>query len=97
MDTNIRDHITELNQNYNDLGEDLLMLEAVLIASEGETGFPAEYVVSSLERIRDYTCQHTKDIEQLTQSLIAPPHRTAPSFRDGRSLAIGRIRRRRRF
>jgi len=93
MNTNIRDYITELNQNYNDLGEDLLMLEAVLAASEEKTEFPREYISSSLKRIRDYTCQHTRDIERLTQFLIAPPHQSAPSRRAGRSLAIARIRR----
>jgi len=69
----IKEYITELNQSYNDLGEDLVMLEAVLAASEGETAFPREYVSSSLERIREYTCQHTGEIEQLTKYLAVPP------------------------
>ena len=46
------------------------MMEAVLIASEGETEFPGECVASSLERIQDYARQHIKDIDQLTNWLI---------------------------
>ena len=54
MDRTMREYIAELNQNYNDLGEDLLMLEAVLYAPEGETGFPEEYMESGLLRIQEY-------------------------------------------
>lgn len=34
------ERIAELNRNFNDLGEDLVLLEAVLQASLGETEFP---------------------------------------------------------
>ena len=76
MSINVREYITEINQNYNELGEDLLMMEAVLIASEGETEFPGECVASSLERIQDYARQHIQEIDLLENCLI---HVHAPS------------------
>ena len=69
---------TEINQNYNDLGEDLVMLEAILLLSEGVTEFPAEYIISSKKRLQDYICQHMGEIEQLTGYLTKPPHQRAP-------------------
>ena len=77
MSINRNEYIAELNQNYHDLGEDLLMLEAVLLAQEGETGFPEKYVTSSLARIQDYTRQHIKEIDLLANCLIHAPARTA--------------------
>ena len=68
----------ELNQTYNDLGEDLLMLEAVLMESDGETGFPVEYLLSSKRRLWDYICQHTKEIQKLTKGLIFPQRAIGP-------------------
>lgn len=61
--------IAELNRNFNDLGEDLVLLEAVLQASLGETEFPEEYIISSLCRMVEYVDQHTEDICQLARQL----------------------------
>lgn len=69
------EQLTELHQNYNDLGEDLL-LESVLLAAESETSFPEEYVSSSLHRMGDYIRQHTSEINQLSHILSA---RRAPA------------------
>ncbi len=79
MSINRKEYINELNQNYNDLGEYLLMLESILLMSDGETGFPGECVLSSLERIQDYARQHIKEIDLLANCLIhtssqADPH-----------------------
>lgn len=63
------DRIAELNRNFNDLGEDLVLLEAVLQASLGETEFPEEYITSSLCRMVEYVDQHTEDICQLARQL----------------------------
>ena len=57
-----KDQIIELNQNYNDLGEDLLLLEAVILAAQEENGFPRAYVTSSLDRMLECIKQHTEDI-----------------------------------
>lgn len=77
MSINRKEYIEELNQNYNELGEDLLMLESILLAPEGETGFPEKYVASSLARIQDYTRQHIKEIDLLANCLIQAPVRNA--------------------
>ena len=63
------ERIAELNRNFNDLGEDLVLLEAVLQASLGETEFPEEYITSSLCRMVEYVDQHTEDICQLARQL----------------------------
>lgn len=73
------DLITELNQNFNDLGEDLVLLESVLRAEQGETGFPWEYIASSLSRTADYVDQHTGAIRQLTRFLAEGPRLCGPS------------------
>ena len=70
MNINKKEYIDELNRNYNELGEDLLMLEAILSIPEGEGRFPGEYVASSLERIQDYARQHTREIDLLANCLI---------------------------
>ena len=63
------ERIAELNRNFNDLGEDLVLLEAVLQASLGETEFPEEYIISSLCRMVEYVDQYTEDICQLARQL----------------------------
>lgn len=81
MNRDIKEYIAELNQNYNDLGEDLVMLEAVLLAREGETGFPEEYITSSANRLADYIDQHVEELQQLAEYLARPPHQPAPRRR----------------
>ena len=66
----IQDQITELNQSYNNLGEDLVLMEAVMIAMEHENEFPTEYIASSLRRTMDYTEQHLKDVQHIAESLL---------------------------
>lgn len=69
-----REYIAELNQNYNDLGEDLVMLEAVLLVSKEEAGFPGEYVATCIERLAGYIDQHVEELRQLAECLTHPPH-----------------------
>ena len=71
--TTFTEQIIELNINFNCLGEDLVLLESVLQASQRENDFPEEYVASSLTRITDYIQQHIEAISQLAQYLILPP------------------------
>ncbi|MBD5168728.1 MAG: hypothetical protein HDT20_01135 [Oscillibacter sp.] len=66
----IQDQITELNQSYNNLGEDLVLMESVMIAMEHENEFPTEYIASSLRRTMDYTEQHLKDVQHIAESLL---------------------------
>lgn len=68
----LSEQIVELNNNYNCLGEDLVLLESVLQAAQAENDFPKEFVDSSLTRITYYIQQHTEEINQLTQFLIFP-------------------------
>lgn len=93
MSKGIKEYMAELNQSYNDLGEDLLMLEVVLLAWKGETGFPEEYIASSLQRLADYIDQHVGELRQLAEFLACPPRQPAPRHRVGRRAAITRIRR----
>ena len=64
----IQDQITEFNQSYNNLGEDLVLMESVMIAMKHENEFPTEYIASSLRRTMDYTEQHLKDVQHIAES-----------------------------
>ena len=68
----LADQIIELNANYNDLGEDLVLLEAVLQADRTENDFPREYIAASLIRVNDYIHQHTEAINQLSEYFTFP-------------------------
>ena len=70
MNAQMEAYFTEIHQNYNDLGEDLLMLEAIVTAEAGERGFPGEYVESGMERLGEYIEQHTGELRQLVRYLI---------------------------
>ena len=60
--------ITELNQNYNALGEDLVLLEALIGAVQGETVFPEDCVETAVYRMGDYIEQHAGEIVQTAES-----------------------------
>lgn len=79
MSINRKEYIAELNQNYNDLGEYLLMLESILLVPEGETGFPGECVASSLEHIQDYVQRHIQEIDLLSSCLIHTRENARPA------------------
>lgn len=70
MMTVTNDLITELNQCYNDLGDDLLLLQAVILALRGENQFSQECVASSLERMTSAIEQHLKDIHIFAGGLV---------------------------
>ena len=59
--------IDELNANFNELGEDIVMLEALVIASHTGYKFPEEYIELGLKRIGDYIHQHLGDIQHISQ------------------------------
>ena len=65
----MKEQIIELNQNYNDLGEDLVLFEAVVLAVQGENDFPEEYVASGLNRMLECIKQHTGDIRFFAELL----------------------------
>ena len=68
--------IDELNANFNELGEDLILMEALVIASHTGYEFPEEYIGSGLKRIRDYIHQHLGEIQHISQivcKLAIPP------------------------
>lgn len=64
----MNEQIAELNENFNGLGEDLVLLEAVL---QTRYDFPPEAVASSLARIADYIEQHTGELRYLARCLTA--------------------------
>ena len=68
----LTEQIIELHQNYNDLGDDLLLLEAVRLAVNGGIPFPQEYINSCFQRIKDQIDQHAGDIRLLSEFLSSP-------------------------
>lgn len=64
------DIIHNINQNFNDLGTDLVLLEALLQAAQEENDFPEEFVESGLKWMEDTVLQHTGDIQNLTHFAV---------------------------
>ena len=58
----MKEQIAELNQNYNDLGKALLLLEVVVPIVQSEKAFPQKYITSSIGRVIECINQHTEDI-----------------------------------
>lgn len=94
----LSEKILELNQNYNDLGEDLVLLEALVEAACRENEFPEDCIESASHRMADYIEQHAEAINQLAKSIIGKPPLPAgaplqtPSCRAGRQAAERRAR-----
>ena len=61
--------IEELNENFNELGEDLVLLESVAIAVQVGYPFPKEFVESGVTRVMDYIRQHLEDVRNLSGGL----------------------------
>ena len=61
--------IEELNENFNELGEDLVLLESVAIAVQVGYPFPKEFVESEVKRVMDYIRQHLEDVRNLSGGL----------------------------
>ena len=61
--------IEELNENFNELGEDLVLLESVAIAVQMGYPFPEEFVEPGVKRVMDYIRQHLEDIRNLSGGL----------------------------
>ena len=89
----LSEKIMELNQNYNDLGEDLVLLDALVEAACRDNEFPEDCIESASHRMADYIEQHAEAINQLAKSIIGKPPLPAgaplqtPSCRAGRQLA----------
>ena len=66
----LSEKIIELKQNYSSLGEDLVLLEALVEAACRENDFPEESIESAAYRMADYVEQHTEAIDQLAKSII---------------------------
>ena len=59
--------IDELNETFNELGEDIVILEALVIASHTGYQFPEEFLESGLKRIKGYIRQHLGDVQDLSR------------------------------
>ncbi len=59
------------------------MMEAVLYASEGETGFLEEYMESGPLRIQDYARGHMEDIQRTVRFLAAARGKQAAATSHG--------------
>lgn len=63
----LMEQVDELNETFNELGEDIVLLEALVFASHMGYDFPEEYLASGLKRMRDYIHQHLGDIQDLSR------------------------------
>ena len=72
----LMEQVDELNETFNELGEDIVLLEALVFASHMGYDFPEEYLTSGLKRMRDYIHQHLGDIKDLSR--IVSKHANLP-------------------
>lgn len=63
----LMEQVDELNETFNELGEDIVLLEALVFVSHMGYDFPEEYLTSGLKRMRDYIHQHLGDIKDLSR------------------------------
>lgn len=61
--------INELNETFNGLGEDLVLLEALAIAVHMGRPFPEDFLNSGLDRMTDYIHQHLTDVKILSREV----------------------------
>lgn len=67
----------EINQNFNDLGAVLVLLQALTQAVQTEHDYPQEYVEAGLERMEEHVRQYTKDVCYLSGLLVKESLRSA--------------------
>ena len=63
----LMEQVDELNETFNELGEDIVLLEALVFASHMGYDFPEEYLTSGLMRIKGYIRQHLGDVQDLSR------------------------------
>ena len=68
MNRDIDERLTEIYENFVDLGGDLLTLQAIAMAGIPDPG--SEYGNNCLTRILGCVIQHTHDIELLSNFII---------------------------
>ncbi len=61
--------INELNETFDELGEDLVLLEALAIAVHMGHPFPEDFLNSGLDRMTDYIHQHLNDVKNLSRGV----------------------------
>ncbi len=61
--------INELNETFDELGEDLVLLEALAIAVHMGHPFPEDFLNSGLDRMTDYIHQHLTDVKNLSREV----------------------------
>lgn len=66
----LTEQIFEINENFNDIGADLVLLEALLREIEEGRNFPIEFIELGLKRLGEFLSQHTGDITYLSGLLI---------------------------
>ena len=78
----VMEYPAELYDNYNELGEDLLFLEAMMSASQAGYQFSGKYCMESgLDRLLDYIVKHTEEIQILSRFLCVGTAQQAPGVR----------------
>ena len=61
--------INELNETFDELGEDLVLLEALAIAVHMGHPCPEDFLNSGLDRMTDYIHQHLTDVKNLSREV----------------------------
>lgn len=64
--TNLSEAIREINENLEDLGADLVLLESLLFAIDEKRSIPERYVGPGMKRLRESIQQHANDIIYLS-------------------------------
>lgn len=76
--TNLSETICEINENFEDLGADLVLLESLLFSIDEKRSIPERYVGPGMKRLRESIQQHANDIIYLSRLAIdAAPELTA--------------------
>lgn len=76
--TNLSETICEINENFEDLGADLVLLESLLFSIDEKRSIPERYVGPGMKRLRESIQQHANDIIYLSGLAIdAAPELTA--------------------
>ena len=66
----LTEQIFEISENFNDIGADLVLLEALLREIEEGHNLPIEFIELGLKRLGEFLSQHTGDIIYLSGLLI---------------------------
>ena len=79
MSKYIQDLAKEIDENFDDLGVDILLTKSVIIALQHTNGFTPQGIDCALRRMKDCIDQHTTELRNVACYLLeeASPSRRA--------------------